>query len=311
MHTPSSTDTTGPGPSREVIVKPISGWLGLTITIIIILFALGGLIAGILMVRGQSPPHAPTVTLMVVSVVALVVGFVLSKGLVALPPNTALVMLLLGEYKGTVREPGFYLTNPFITRQFISLRVRNQVTETVKVNDQRGSPIEIGAVVVWRVVDSFAACFEVYDYSHFVSVQSESAVRHLASHYPYDATEPGTLSLQGSTEAVNHTLTTELTQRLARAGIRVEETRLSHLAYAPEIAGAMLRRQQAEAVVAARTRIVEGAVGMVEMALDHLSKNREITLDPERKAAMVGNLMVVLCGDQAVQPVVNTGTAHH
>jgi regulator of protease activity HflC (stomatin/prohibitin superfamily) len=192
----------------------------------------------------------------------------------------------------------------------VSLRARNLNAERIKVNDSRGNPIEIGAVVVWRVINTAQAIFDVDEFVHYVTIQSESALRHLASAYPYDTTEDGQLSLRGSMDEVSETLTKELQERVHMAGVKIDEARLSHLAYAPEIAHAMLQRQQAEAVVAARTRIVDGAVGMVEMALERLDKASTVRLDEERRAAMVSNLLVVLCGDKAAQPVVNTGTLY-
>jgi hypothetical protein len=238
-------------------------------------------------------------------------GFgLLLSGLRAVSPNTGKVISLFGDYVGTLKDPGLWWVNPFTKATNISLRTRNMVTPTIKVNDIRGNPIEIAAVVVWRVVDSAAASFDVDDFNSFVDTQCESALRHLASIYPYDTGETHETSLRGSTEEVSRALAAELQERVKRAGVTIEETRLSHLAYAPEIAGAMLRRQQADAVVSARLRIVEGAVGMVESALDHLEKGGKIQLDDERKAAMVSNLMVVLCGDHSAQPVVNTGTLY-
>jgi regulator of protease activity HflC (stomatin/prohibitin superfamily) len=231
-------------------------------------------------------------------------------GFFVVQPNEAKVLVLFGNYKGTVKQNGFWWTNPFTSRHKVSLRVRNFTSDKLKVNDLVGNPIEIAAVVVWRVVDTYAAKFVVEDYENFVSVQSESALRHLASSYPYDEAQPGERSLRGTMDQVTEDLKRELQARLERAGVVVDEARLAHLAYAPEIAHAMLRRQQAAAVIAARSRIVEGAVGMVEMALEMLSRKHVIDLDEERKAAMVSNLMVVLCGDRDVSPVVNTGTLH-
>lgn len=241
---------------------------------------------------------------------AMFVLLVLWFGFFTLQPNQAAVLLLFGAYKGTVRQAGYYWANPFLSKSKVSLRTRNFNTEKLKVNDQRGNPIEIGAVIVWRVQDTAQACFDVDDYAHYVAIQSETAIRHLASSFPYDASQDHELSLRGSPAEVSKNLLTELQERLNRAGVVIEEALLSHLAYAPEIAGAMLRRQQAEAVVAARFRIVEGACGMVEAALERLEKNKTIELDAERKAAMVSNLLVVLCGEQAAQPVVNAGTLY-
>ena len=231
-------------------------------------------------------------------------------GLFSVAPNEGRVMQLFGAYRGTVREEGLRWANPFLTKKRISLRVRNFESAKLKVNDTDGNPIEIAAIVVWKVVDSAEAVFEVDDYENYVRVQSESAVRNLATRYPYDAHEEGHLSLRGSTDEVAKGLKAEIHDRLAKAGVEVVEARISHLAYASEIAAAMLRRQQAGAIIAARQKIVEGAVGMVEMALDLLSKSDRVKLDEERKAAMVSNLLVVLCADREAQPVVNTGTLY-
>ena len=231
-------------------------------------------------------------------------------GLFSVAPNEGRVMQLFGAYRGTVREEGLRWANPFLTKKRISLRVRNFESAKLKVNDTDGNPIEIAAVIVWKVVDSAEAVFEVDDYENYVRVQSEAAVRNLATRYPYDAHEEGHLSLRGSTDEVAKGLRAEIHDRLAKAGVEVIEARISHLAYAPEIAAAMLRRQQAGAIIAARQRIVEGAVGMVDMALDLLSKSDRVKLDEERKAAMVSNLLVVLCADREAQPVVNTGTLY-
>jgi regulator of protease activity HflC (stomatin/prohibitin superfamily) len=220
------------------------------------------------------------------------------------------VLQLFGDYRGTVKEPGLRWANPFFTKKAISLRVRNFETGRLKVNDTDGNPVEIGAVVVWRVVDTAEASFEVDDYENYVHVQSEAALRNLATRYPYDAHDEAAVSLRGNTAAVARDLKQEIQDRLAKAGVDVVEARISHLAYAPEIAAAMLRRQQAGAIVAARARIVEGAVGMVEMALEHLARSTQVRLDEERKAAMVSNLLVVLCADREAQPVVNTGTIY-
>jgi regulator of protease activity HflC (stomatin/prohibitin superfamily) len=236
--------------------------------------------------------------------------FVLLTGLFTLQPNQAAVLTLFGDYKGTVREPGFHWANPFLIKQRVSLRSQNFNSEKLKVNDQRGNPIEIACVVVWRVEDSAKSRFDVESLDQYVHVQSESALRHLASRYPYDSHEGHEVSLRSGIDEVTHALQDELQGRLSKAGVIVEEARIAHLAYAQEIAGAMLRRQQAEAVVAARFRIVEGAVGMVEAALAHLEAKKTIVLDDERKAAMVSNLLVVLCGDHGAQPVVNAGTLY-
>jgi len=230
-------------------------------------------------------------------------------------PNDARVLVLFGKYKGTVKENGFYWANPFFSKQKITLRARNLNGEKLKVNDAGGNPIEIAAVVVWQVADTFKASFEVDDFEHYVIVQSEAAVRHMAGAYPYDNFDDdgqpdATLTLRGGAEQVSAVLERELGERFERAGIKVVEARISHLAYAPEIAEAMLRRQQATAVVAARSQIVEGAVSMVEMALDRLGEKGVVELDEERKASMVSNLMVVLCSESSASPVVNAGTLY-
>ena len=232
-------------------------------------------------------------------------------GLFIVNPNQGRIVLLFGRYVGTVKEPGLRWANPFFTKRKISLRVRNFETGHSKVNDTDGNPIEIASVVVWKVIDTAEASFEVDDYVNYVHVQSESAVRNLATQYPYDTHEEGQISLRGNTDKIAERLQTEIQSRLHKAGVEVLEARITHLAYAPEIASAMLQRQQAGAIIAARTLIVEGAVGMVEMALDKLAAKQIVELDEERKAAMVSNLLVVLCGDKSTQPVLNTGTLHH
>ena len=225
-------------------------------------------------------------------------------------PNEGRVMQLFGDYKGTVKTAGLRWANPFYSKRHISLRVRNFESGRLKVNDNDGNPIEIAAVVVWRVVDTAEAVFEVDNYENYVKVQTEAAVRELTTRYTYDAHEENQTSLRGSTAAVAKDLQHEIQERLAKAGVQVMEARLSHLAYAPEIAAAMLRRQQAGAIIAARQKIVEGAVGMVDMALARLAESNQVQLDEERKAAMVSNLLVVLCSDRDAQPVVNTGTLY-
>lgn len=232
------------------------------------------------------------------------------NGLMVVNPNDAKVLVLFGKYTGSVKRQGWHWVNPFLAKTRISLRVRNFETGQLKVNDRDGNPIEIAAVVVWRVTDTAEAKFEVDDYVNFVHVQSESALRNLAVHYTYDGHDDDIVSLRGSTDKVAEQLRTEIQARLDTAGINVIEARISHLAYAPEIAEAMLRRQQAGAIIAARQKIVEGAVGMVEMALGELSKNEIVELDEERKASMVSNLLVVLCSDHSAQPVVNTGSLY-
>jgi regulator of protease activity HflC (stomatin/prohibitin superfamily) len=246
-------------------------------------------------------------------VLSLVWGLLVS-GFFIVNPNESRVITLFGSYVGTVKTNGFWWANPFFTKKEISLRARNLNGEKIKVNDKVGNPIEIAAVIVWQVEETARAAFEVDDYVNFVSVQSESAVRNLASSCPYDnfsETEPNEITLRGGAEKVNKLLEDELSARLERAGVKVIEARISHLAYAPEIASAMLQRQQATAVVAARRQIVDGAVGMVEMALEKLSEKNLVQLDEERKAAMVSNLLVVLCSDKSASPVVNTGTLYN
>jgi regulator of protease activity HflC (stomatin/prohibitin superfamily) len=232
-------------------------------------------------------------------------------GFFMVAPNEGVVLQLFGDYRGTARDPGLRWANPFYTKHKVSLRVRNFETAKLKVNDVRGNPIEIGAVVVWAVVDTAEAVFRVDNYENFVHVQSEAALRNLASGYAYDSYAEDERCLVGHTAEVSEKLKVEIQDRLAQAGVEVQEARISHLAYSPEIAAAMLQRQQASAVVAARQRIVEGAVGMVDMALDMLSEKNVVQLDEERRAAMVSNLLVVLCSDRHTQPVVNTGSLYH
>jgi regulator of protease activity HflC (stomatin/prohibitin superfamily) len=239
-------------------------------------------------------------------------GIILMPGFFFINPNASMVLVLFGDYKGTVKVNGFYWVNPLFSKKSISLRARNFDSEKIKVNDKVGNPIQIGVILVWQVRDTFKAAFEVDNYENFVKVQSDSAVRKLAGQYAYDNfEEESEMTLRSGHEQVNHSLEENLRSRLEMAGIHVIEARIGYLAYAPEIASAMLRRQQATAVVSARYKIVEGAVSMVQMALDHLSKQNIIDLDEERKAAMVSNLMVVLCADKDVSPVVNTGTLHN
>jgi regulator of protease activity HflC (stomatin/prohibitin superfamily) len=240
----------------------------------------------------------------------LVGSFVLLAGLFVVNPNEGKVLQFFGSYAGTVKRPGLRWANPFYTKKRISQRIRNFESSHLKVNDNEGNPIEIAAVVVWKVIDTAEAVFEVDDYNNYVKVQTEAALRNLATSYTYDAHDDAQISLRGHTAAVAEHLKNEIQDRLARAGVEVMEARISHLAYAPEIAHAMLQRQQAGAIIAARQRIVEGAVGMVEMALEMLSKRDIVALDNERKAAMVSNLLVVLCGDRSTQPIVNTGTIY-
>jgi regulator of protease activity HflC (stomatin/prohibitin superfamily) len=242
----------------------------------------------------------------------MILGVIFLIGHFTLQPNEGRVLLLFGEYRGTVRESGFFWTNPFYTKRKVSLRTRNFNSDKLKVNDKRGNPVEIAAVVVWRVRDMAQAVFDVDDFESYVAVQAESAIRQLASQFAYDQGDGADeeITLRGGSDEVAAALTVQLQERLERAGVLVEEARIAHLAYAPEIAQAMLRRQQAEAVIAARQKIVHGAVSMVEMALRELAEKKVIVLDDERKAAMVSNLLVVLCGESEAQPVLNTGTLY-
>ena len=286
---------------RENSIVIGSGWLALPCLAAIGLVLGGG--------EFYTATHHMVGSLIVVTLLLLVWGACLF-GFYTLQPNEAAVLVLFGAYRGTDKVCGFKWANPLLTKRKVSLRARNLNGETIKVNDSRGNPIEIAAVVVWRVENTARAVFDVDRYDHFVSVQSESALRHLAMAYPYDAYGDDKLSLQGTTDEVSERLQQEVQERVDKAGVQIIEARLSHLAYAPEIAGAMLQRQQAEAVVAARSRIVDGAVGMVEMALDKLDEYGKLDLDEERKAAMVSNLLVVLCGHEDVKPVINTGTLY-
>jgi regulator of protease activity HflC (stomatin/prohibitin superfamily) len=287
---------------REREYAAVSGWAAF----IVLLGAVGVSIwQMILSFRNDNP------ALGILFAFLLLLFIFLMTGLFIVNPNEGKVLQLFGRYVGTARNPGLRYANPLFAKKRISLRVRNFESAKLKVNDLDGNPIEIAAVVVWKVVDTAEAVFEVDNYEDYVHVQSESALRNMATSYPYDAHEEAQLSLRGHTSAIADHLRKEIQDRLSRAGVEVIEARISHLAYAPEIAAAMLQRQQAGAIIAARQRIVEGAVGMVEMALEMLSAKKVVELDEERKAAMVCNLLVVLCGDRNPQPVVNAGTLHH
>ncbi len=289
----------------EKPTRVLTGYLMLAAGIALII------IAGILIFYNGSGNNPFLIAPGIVLIIAAI--FVLS-GLFTVNPNEAKVMILFGSYAGTVRKNGFFWANPFFIKKKFSLRARNLSGQKLKVNDKIGNPIEIAAVIVWQVQDTFKAAFEVDDYEQYVVVQSEAAVRHLAQSYPYDSFEDEGreegLTLRSGADQVNKLLEGELQDRLDRAGVKVIESRLSHLAYAPEIAEAMLRRQQATAVVAARTRIVQGAVSMVEMALNQLAERNLVDLDEERRAAMVSNLLVVLCSESAASPVINAGTLY-
>ncbi len=290
--------------TSEKALSPISGYVMLSIGILLEIAALYSLVRLAM---------TENLWLLIPFLVTLLIGILILVGLFIVNPNDSRVLVLFGTYKGTVRRNGFFWANPFYVKKKITLRARNLNGEKLKVNDRAGNPIEIAAVVVWQVDDTYRASFDVDDYEHYVIVQSEAAVRQLAGAYAYDTFEDDEeeeLTLRAGAGMVNEVLERELAERFDRAGIKVIEARISHLAYAPEIAEAMLRRQQAKAVVAARTQIVHGAVSMVEMALAKLSEKQVVVLDEERKAAMVSNLLVVLCSESSASPVVNTGTLY-
>jgi regulator of protease activity HflC (stomatin/prohibitin superfamily) len=286
---------------QEKEMKGYSGWMMVILLVAILIFSFVMLVSAIKDQVGLR---------IILWLVVLLVDIVCLFGLTTVNPNEARVIQLLGRYKGTIKEQGFWWVNPLTLRRRVSLRIRNFESSHLKVNDHDGNPVEIAAVVVWRVVETFEAVFQVDDYENFVHVQSESALRHLATSYAYEAHEEGQIALRSSAAEVSHRLCGEIQERLAKAGVEVIEARITHLAYAPEIASVMLRRQQASAIIAARQKIVEGAVGMVEMALELLSAKNVVALDEERKAAMVSNLLVVLCSDRDAQPVVNAGTLY-
>ncbi|MFD3555699.1 SPFH domain-containing protein [Streptomyces goshikiensis] len=311
MTNASAIDTgtnAGTGTSQEVrefAARSVGGGLAL-------LLGLLGVIAGAgLIAFGAAATAAGAKVALILGGILLVLAAIVAmSGLNTVAPGEARVVQLFGRYRGTIRADGLRWVNPLTSREKISTRVRNHETAVLKVNDAYGNPIELAAVVVWRVEDTARAVFEVEDFTEFVETQTEAAVRHIAIEYPYDAHDEGGLSLRGNAEEITEKLAAELHARVEAAGVHIIESRFTHLAYAPEIASAMLQRQQAGAVVAARKQIVEGAVGMVELALTRLAEEGIVDLDPERKAAMVSNLMVVLCGDRAAQPVVNTGTLY-
>jgi regulator of protease activity HflC (stomatin/prohibitin superfamily) len=286
---------------REIDTKPASGIL---IAIVLTAAVLAGFYGFYLGARAEN------FALAIPSILVSIVTGLLLPGLFTVEPNEGKALTLFGTYKGTVREPGLWWVNPFMQKTSVSLRVRNFETNKLKVNDAYSNPVEIGAIVVWRVTDTAEALFEVNDYVQYVAVQSESALRALASQHPYDAHGSNEVALSTHQEEVNKGLALALVDRLAKAGVEVIEARISHLAYSPEIAAAMLQRQQASAIVAARQTIVEGAVGMVELALASLKERDIVDLDGERKAAMVSNLLVVLCSERSTQPVVNTGSLY-
>lgn len=296
----------------EKEIRGVSGWFALLLLITVLLAAAGVLFEGVGVFATQAlhPGREVPGWRMLIAMGVIVADLLCWAGLTVVNPNEAKVVTLFGVYRGTIKQAGLRWVNPLTTRRRLSLRVRNFESGHIKVNDHDGNPIEIAAVVVWRIVETFEAVFNVDDYENFVHVQTESAVRILATSYPYDAHQDSEISLRLSAGEVSDRLRHEIQARLEKAGINVVEARISHLAYAPEIAGAMLRRQQATAVIAARQKIVEGAVGMVEMALDEISRKKVVALDEERKAAMVSNLLVVLCSERGVEPVVNTGSLY-
>jgi hypothetical protein len=277
------------------------------------MLALGlvGVLAGVLVAIFARGQHGATaVALGLITALILLASILVLAGLTPVAPGRARVVQLFGRYRGTIRESGLQWVNPFTRRIVVSTRIRNQESAQVKVNDADGNPIEIAAVVVWQVADTAEATYSVDDYTQFVTIQAETAVRHIANSYPYTSSREGELSLRDNADEVTGELSTEIAARVASAGVRIIESRLTRLSYAPEIAQVMLRQQQASAVVGARQRIVEGAVGMVQLALQRLQDEDVVELDEERKASMVSNLLVVLCSDQATQPIVNTGTLY-
>ncbi|MEU6605382.1 SPFH domain-containing protein [Streptomyces shenzhenensis] len=290
---------------REFTAHSIGGGLALLLGLVGLLLGIGMTLSAIA-VDGAGGKAA----LIVLGILVALGAFLAMCGLNMVAPGEARVVQLFGRYRGTIRQDGLRWVNPFTSRTKISTRVRNHETAVLKVNDAYGNPIELAAVVVWKVRDTAQAVFEVDDYSEFVATQTETAVRHIAIEYPYDAHDEGGLSLRGNAEEITEKLAVELHARVEAAGVQIIESRFTHLAYAPEIASAMLQRQQAGAVVAARRQIVDGAVGMVEAALARIAERDIMELDEERKAAMVSNLMVVLCGDRAPQPVLNTGSLY-
>lgn len=287
---------------KEKSVFQLNGWVMVAVDIAVLLFCGRYVIA--------HSARSGSTSAMIASVVGMILAFMTFGGFFLIHPNESKVFTFLGKYVGSARTAGFHWTNPFAVKKKVTLRIMNLNSETIKVNDALGNPIEIAAVVVWHVVDSAKALFNVENYQNFVDIQSETAIRQLASHYPYDSHDAEKESLRGNLEEVAARLKGQVQERLDIAGVRVVEARLSHLAYAPEIAGAMLRRQQAEAIIAARRQIVDGAVGMVEMALAGLEAQGVVKLDEERKAAMVNNLLVALVSESDAQPIINTGSLY-
>ncbi len=301
-----------PKPLNQPVTQPVAerearSVPGITVLVLGIAILLGGIAA---LGFGVKQGGAGGAVLIVLGVLLLIASHLSFSGLTSVVAGEARVVQLFGQYRGTVRAPGLRWINPFTKRRKVSVRIRNHETSMAKVNDADGNPIEIAAVVVWQVRDTAQAMYSVDDFVHFVAIQTETAVRHIASSYPYDNRGSGALSLRDNAEEITGQLSAEIADRVAAAGVLIVESRLTRLSYAPEIAQAMLRQQQASAVVGARQRIVEGAVGMVQMALQRLDEENVVELDEERKAAMVSNLLVVLCSEQATQPIVNTGTLY-
>jgi regulator of protease activity HflC (stomatin/prohibitin superfamily) len=286
---------------RENEYRASNGLTAFIVMLLVVLAAVAGLLK-------SAQAHMPGGVL--ISLLVIIVTMVMMCGLFIVNPGDAKALILFGSYKGTAKTPGFWFANPFLTKRRISLRIRNFETQKLKVNDNRANPIEIAAIVVWKVVETAEALFEVDDYQKYVAVQSESAVRAVAQSYPYDSHADNEEALSTHTAEVSKALQVAIEERLAKAGVEVIEARISHLAYSPEIAQAMLQRQQATAIIAARFKIVEGAVGMVENALELLSKKGIVTLDEERKAQMVSNLLVVLCSERSASPIINAGTIY-
>ncbi len=290
---------------RERNARGASGWTALALSVLVFIIGVAVFFIGV-----QQANSTVAISLVAVSFLLALAALIAAAGLTPVAPGEARVLQLLGRYTGTVRTDGLRWVNPLTARRRVSTRIRNHETDMLKVNDADGNPIEIAAVVVWQVQDTARAVFEVDDFIEFVAIQTETAVRHIANSYSYDSHDTTQMSLRDNADEITARLSEEIGVRVAAAGVKIIESRLTRLAYAPEIAHAMLRRQQANAIVAARARIVEGAVGMVEMALSRLAENHIVDLDEERKAAMVSNLLVVLCGDRDAQPVVNAGTLY-
>ncbi len=297
--------------SSERAAIKFNGWASLLALILIILASAGGIIGGAFLSGEDGALAVIGIVLIVLcGISGLITLLCLLGGFFRLEPNEGMVLLLLGNYKGTAKDAGFWWVNPLYSKKKLSLRSHSADSQKLKVNDKRGNPVEISAVIVWKVIDTAQATFDVDNYLQYVMVQAESAVRHLATSYAYDNAEGDELTLRSSIKEVSEALGKEIQERVQAAGVLIEEARINHLAYAPEIASAMLQRQQAEAIIAARQKIVDGAVGMVQMALNRLREDGVLELDEERKANMVSNLMVVLCADKATQPIVNAGSLY-